>query len=161
MTVVATTEYWDYIPDALFFKLWRGVNVCGSMSPRGRLEMYNTDAKYAREQWVDLPRILGIHVKKNGNIIKTIPEFGIFSFPVYTTSNTGKAEPRLVSDSLDQLKKLAEENIFDAFIIRYPGREAEWWLDAGKWAAWEVADKIHALPENVFVLKEKGDRYRK
>lgn len=72
-----TGNIWDFHGN----KEYIGITTNGVISSLGRLIMGKGIAKEASLKYPDIPKILGKHVRENGNTVCILPSYKMFSFP--------------------------------------------------------------------------------
>lgn len=109
-------DLWDYYEN--------GIPVCittnGFIKKNGELVMGAGVAKQAKYVFPELPKILGDHIRKNGNRVYYLEEYNIFSFPTkhYWWQ---KSDIDLIKTSLIQLTNLMEIHKIQKIILPRPG----------------------------------------
>jgi hypothetical protein len=107
-------------------------------------------AKEAMDQFPDLPRLLGLSLKSRGLHVSRLTQ-DIISFPVkYKWFE--KAHPKLIKQSVKELKQRAEERPKLKFILPRPGCG-----NGGLKYHSMVKPLLKDLPNNVFVIGKEGE----
>jgi hypothetical protein len=138
-------DLWDY-------NMLPGYVVCittnGTIKKNGKGVMGRGCAKEAADRHRWIPKVLGAHLKQNGNILLWLPMVNILTFPV-KHNWWEQADLQLIKDSAIRLRLTAEENRFIyKYILPRPG------CGNGK-LDWPTVKRVLEeadLPDNVWII---------
>lgn len=150
--IEVTGDLWTFGGDG---PIVRCITTNGMVKADGSCVMGRGCAKEAATRWPTLPKLLGAHIKENGNVVAEFikhtdalslkPEYHLASFPV-KHKWMDEADPDLILQSANSLSTRAVNSNGLTFLLPRPG------CGNGrlKWA--DVKPLLSILPGNVLII---------
>jgi len=134
-------ELWDFADEPGFVVC---ITTNGTIKKNGECVMGRGCAAEAKARFSWLPKVIGTHIVKNGNIPLYIPDLRILTFPVKHNWYE-QADLDLIKDSAQRLYEIASHSAFE-YILPRPG------CGNGRLTWSEVKPILQDLPDNVRVI---------
>jgi len=109
-----TGDIWNYLGKAVIV-----ITTNGSLTKDGRAVLGRGCARQALEHLSDLPLVLGVLIKAQGNHVHHLGN-GLVSFPVEETA-WSLPDLRLIARSASELRQLADQGGWEKIIVPRPG----------------------------------------
>jgi len=134
-------DMWVYEGRKNFFLL---ITTNGYVKKDGTGVMGRGCALEAAERYPDLPRYLGLSIKRRGNVVSLLQP-GLYSFPVKHKWDEA-ADIKLIKQSVVKLKEMAEKHPERRYVLPRPG------CGNGRLRYEDVRPLLKTLPDNVLVI---------
>lgn len=105
---------WTYPADV------RVITTNGTVKKNGECVMGRGCAAEAKNKWPELPKELGDHISRRGNIPYYFPRYVLYSFPV-KHQWMQQADPELIKTSAKILSSYVDQDEFKVVLLPRPG----------------------------------------